>query len=153
MLSQQKVNTHLEAQKRLQKELEKAKKMVNGVTQRDIDLAELREEIEKIYNAQAQTYIDKKVAERESELAEEYENKFLKRLAVSISGGNPNAIPTVDMKDDDTQRGSNLADSLMQTPSAKMGTRKHNKEFGGMPNTIKNRASNESSVEPSQFRF
>ena len=48
-LSEQKMQQHVDKQKRLQKELEKAQKVAQGVSQRDIELAEMRSEIERIY--------------------------------------------------------------------------------------------------------
>ena len=47
-LSEQKMRQHEEKQKKLLKELEKAEKLAKGEKQRDIDLAEMRAEIERI---------------------------------------------------------------------------------------------------------
>ena len=49
--------------------------------------------------------------------------------------------------------GKNNHDSLIQTPTNMMGTRKRPKDFGRVPNVIGNRQSNDSSMDPSQFRI
>ena len=58
VLSEQKMQQHLDKQKRLQKELEKAAKVAQGMKERDIELADMKQEIERILHQQAQEFIN-----------------------------------------------------------------------------------------------
>ena len=64
-------------------------------------------------------------------------------------------IPNMEMRDEsDFKLGSAANDSMIQTPTTPqmMGTRRKPKDFGRQPNTIGNFQSNESSMDPGQFR-
>ena len=52
-LSNQRMQQHLEKQKKLQKELEKAELAAKGMSQREIDLQQMRQEVERMYQQQA----------------------------------------------------------------------------------------------------
>ena len=151
-LSQQKMQQHIDKQKKLQKELEKAEKAAQGMSQREIELAEMRAEIERIYQEQAQQFINQHLAKAEEELKQQYEEKFNQRVNVSFNPILNQA--NVDMTDENSQsiQGTSTLDNT-GFGSVKMGTRRKPTDIGRVPNTIRNKVSNESSFEPSQFQI
>ena len=110
ILSEQKMQTHIEKQKRLAKELEKAEKAAQGIKQRDIELSEMRAELERIIHQQAQDFITQTVAEKEAAIRKEFEQQLEQRLA-SQSVALVNNV-NVDMRDEN----ENTA-NMMEEPS------------------------------------
>ena len=60
-LSEQRMKQFQEKQGKLKKELEKAQLAASGVSQRDIDLQEMRAELERVYQQQAQEFINQQI--------------------------------------------------------------------------------------------
>ena len=115
----------------------------------------MRAEIERIMHTQAQQFINEQLVQREEEIKRNYEERFNQRMAQ----GQPNPMQNfafVDMSEDEEEKSSQpgtVTPNSELFPFARMGTRRKPTDIGRVPNMIRNRVSNDSSLEPSQFRI
>jgi len=168
MLQQQKTQAQMERQKKLEEELARVEQEKLGLEQRELSIKEMREELERVYQEQAQKFINDELRRQNEAMRAEYEQKWqrekqeeLQRLEslrlsgqmASFSLGNPGNIDMEESKEDTLNNTAALETGKQGNNGRTMGTRRKPIDVGRVPNTIRNRASNESSLEPSQFRI
>ena len=106
--------------------------MAAGLSQRDIDMAQIRAEIEAICQKQAQDFIDETLLRRDEEIKLDYENRYNPQRVLNEPVQRL-VIPNMEMRDEsDFKLGSAANDSMIQTPTTPqmMGTRRKPKDFG-----------------------
>ena len=122
-------------------------------------MAQVRKEVEQLYNQQAEGFINERVAAREQQLKADFELELARQLAVALSG-RADAVPEIEMKEEPREvqidttsvkegHPNSGQNSAFQDLNGRMGTRKHPIAFGKslirVPNFIQNETSNDMS--------